>query len=101
MVLLQARLPLVTNEECKEAYKILSPIWYKQMCAGGQNDVETCLGDSGGPLQGHGIYTDGTVRVIQYGIVSYGPQQCGIAGIPGVYTRVSYYMDWILDNMTD
>lgn len=29
------------------------------------------------------------------GIVSYGPKNCGTKDIPGVYTRVSKYIDWI------
>lgn len=101
MTLLQAKLPLVSNEQCKETYKRISTIWHKQMCAGGQSMVDSCLGDSGGPLQAPGIYRGNTIRTIQYGIVSYGLRQCGTAGFPGIYTKVSYYMDWILDTMTD
>lgn len=32
------------------------------------------------------------------GIVSYGPKKCGKVGLSGVYTRVSEYMDWIINN---
>lgn len=99
--LLQAKLPLVTNEQCKEAYKRSTEIWYKQLCAGGLRDVDSCFGDSGGPLQALGIYNGNTIRTIQHGVVSYGVRDCGTAGIPGVYTRVAYYMDWILDTMAD
>ena len=31
---------------------------------------------------------------VQVGIVSWG-QGCGLPGIPGVATQVSYYVDWI------
>ncbi|XP_070152531.1 ovochymase [Polyergus mexicanus] len=98
--LLQAKLPLVPTERCKEVYKRSTQIWYKQLCAGGLN-VDSCFGDSGGPLQAIGIYNGNTIRTIQHGVVSYGVRECGTAGIPGVYTRVAYYMDWILNTMTD
>lgn len=99
--LLQAKLPLVPTERCREVYKRSTQIWYKQLCAGGLRDVDSCFGDSGGPLQAIGIYNGNTIRTIQHGVVSYGVRECGTAGIPGVYTRVAYYMDWILNTMTD
>lgn len=99
--LLQAKLPLKTNAECKETYKRTTQIWYKQLCAGGELNIDSCLGDSGGPLQTAGIYNGNSLRMIQHGVVSYGMKNCGTAGFPGVYTRVAYYMDWILDTMTD
>jgi secreted trypsin-like serine protease len=47
------------------------------------------LGDSGGPIfQWTGQYWE------QVGIVSYG-DGCAQPGKPGVYTRLSYYYDWI------
>ncbi|XP_029171797.1 melanization protease 1-like isoform X2 [Nylanderia fulva] len=98
--LLQAKLPVVTNEQCKEAYRRSTQIWHKQLCAGGLRDVDSCFGDSGGPLQALGIY-NGNARIVQYGVVSYGVKECGTAGIPGVYTSVAHYVDWILDSMTD
>ncbi len=50
-------------------------------------------GDSGGPLfimENVG----GRMKYIQAGITSYG-DFCGLANSPGIYTRVSYYLDWI------
>lgn len=95
--LLQAKLPTMNNEQCRDVYKRLKQIWYKQICAGGRNNVDSCVGDSGGPLQAESMYNNNAARMVQYGIVSYGPEQCGIEGLPGVYTNVAYYMDWILD----
>lgn len=35
------------------------------------------------------------------GVVSYGPKNCGTPDIPGVYTRVSKYIDWIKKNIRE
>lgn len=41
---------------------------------------------------------NGVQRIVQYGIVSYGPLQCG-SGAPGIYTEVTKYIGWILDHI--
>lgn len=38
---------------------------------------------------------------VAIGIVSFGPSDCGKAGVPGVYTRVSSYLEWIENNLRD
>nr|KAF7423181.1 hypothetical protein H0235_008464 [Vespula pensylvanica] len=98
--LLQVGLTPVATEECKEVYKSKAEIWYKQLCAGGKRNMDSCLGDSGGPLQAPGLYNN-NARFIQYGIVSFGLRNCGTEGFPGVYTNVGYYMDWILNTIRD
>lgn len=54
----------------------------------------TVQGDSGGPLI---LKKNG--RWMQIGIVSFG-NKCGEPGYPGVYTRVTQYLDWINSNMS-
>lgn len=104
-LLLQVELPVMRQAECAEVYSRNSAsyrnpirITSSQMCAGGVNAQDSCDGDSGGPL----IYK-GEVnlrpRFVQYGIVSFGPRSCGVRGIPGVYTKVAYYVYWILNVM--
>lgn len=68
------------------------------MCAGGKSGMDSCSGDSGGPLQAPGNYSH-NLKFIQYGVVSFGPRMCGTTGIPGVYTKIVYYLDWILDTI--
>lgn len=97
--LLAVSLSAMSYEECARIYK-RSQIWHKQMCAGGQSGKDSCQGDSGGPLQAPGIYNN-YPHFVQYGIVSYGHRSCGVDGYPGVYTKVSFYIDWILDNIED
>ncbi len=57
--------------------------------------VDSCNGDSGGPLFGR--KGRGSLMILR-GIVSYGTKRCGI-GVPGVYTDVYHYITWITQNM--
>lgn len=66
------------------------------ICAGDHSgwNKDTCQGDSGGPLQ---ISHPKNMCFFQVlGITSFG-QGCGGVNIPGVYTRVSHYLNWIED----
>lgn len=54
---------------------------------------DSCRGDSGGPLQ---IFDKSkTARIV--GIVSFGIS-CGTQ-LPGIYTRVAHYVDWIASHV--
>lgn len=90
--------PVLSADNCHEIYYNTARITYRQLCAGGRNWKDSCGGDSGGPLHVAGILNDDT-RYVQQGIVSFGPKICGVHGKPGVYTKVAYYMDWILNKI--
>ncbi|XP_053669191.1 CLIP domain-containing serine protease B4-like [Anopheles marshallii] len=92
---LKVEMNVTSSQECARAYQrggILLKTTH--MCAGGVRGKDTCSGDSGGPLMRQ---IAGAWYLI--GVVSFGPQKCGTAGIPGVYTNVAEYVDWIRDNI--
>ncbi|XP_040162705.1 serine protease 53-like [Anopheles arabiensis] len=63
-----------------------------QLCAHSKT-MDTCEGDSGGPLQTEALDVFGETYPLVVGVVSFGTP-C-IEGSTGVYTRVSSYVDWI------
>jgi trypsin len=78
--LLQARVPVVSDDDCAQAFTKYNPD--AMVCAGyPQGGIDGCQGDSGGPM------VIGTKLV---GISSWG-EGCGLPNKPGVYTRVSTY----------
>ncbi|KAH8325115.1 hypothetical protein KR067_003204 [Drosophila pandora] len=94
-VLQETVVPIITNAQCRAtSYKTM--IVDTMLCAGyvqtGGRDA--CQGDSGGPL----IVKDRIYRLA--GVVSFG-YGCAKPDAPGVYTRVSRYLDWIAVNTRD
>lgn len=90
---LHVELPFVSPDKCQPVYSFPGrsvPLWKAQMCAGGVTGKDSCKGDSGGPL----MFEDGRTYLV-IGIVSFGPVPCGMEGVPGVYSKVYEYLDWI------
>jgi len=94
--LLQADLPVVSNETCAQILSrhfgrdIAQVLGGAAVCAGdptGRRD--SCNGDSGGPLS----VVAGS-RKVQVGIVSWGPG-CAQRDTVGVYASVGYFAPWI------
>ncbi|CRK88611.1 CLUMA_CG002345, isoform A [Clunio marinus] len=103
-ILQKASLPLYERDKCLRKFSTL-PLKKRiifidgQFCAGGEGRVDACRGDSGSSLQAIGTVNN-RPRMVQYGIVSYGTTKCGIeVGFPGVYTKTSEYLNFLLDNM--
>ncbi|XP_041675109.1 CLIP domain-containing serine protease 14D [Drosophila eugracilis] len=99
------RLPIVNTTSCAIAYASLSEnfqqpivITPNHLCAQGMPMNDVCRGDSGGPFMDDG--TSGLFgisgRHTLIGIVAFGPTLCGVTTIPGVYTLVSSFSDWII-----
>ncbi len=67
------------------------------VCAGvPEGGRDSCQGDSGGPL--YSLQSDGQQAIA--GITSFGVG-CALEGIPGVYTNVTIFADWIRSVMLD
>ena len=89
-LLREVSLPVLSHAACLPFYQSsLRP--EANVCAGGARNGgrDACQGDSGGPL----FVARENIWVLA-GIVSYG-EGCARPGIPGVYTRVSSYTDWV------
>ena len=91
--LLQVEVPIVNQTTCQVKYNL--NLKANQICAGDwdHGGVDSCQGDSGGPL----VYKKGNLTTL-VGIVSYG-KGCARPNFPGVYTRVSSFIDWIQSTM--
>ncbi|KAF2885417.1 hypothetical protein ILUMI_20762 [Ignelater luminosus] len=64
--------------------------------SGGVQGKGACQGDSGGPLIGsYRNKVEGRTQWYQEGIVSHG-SRCGLQGYPGIYTRITGYVNWII-----
>ncbi|CAG9562012.1 unnamed protein product [Danaus chrysippus] len=91
--LMKAGVTVVSRSECNQSFinwpKLPRGIIDGQICAGDLRS-DTCYGDSGGPMQFPDDY-DGQYRLV--GVTSFG-RGCGTT-MPGVYTRVAYYINWI------
>ncbi|GFT86253.1 clotting factor B [Nephila pilipes] len=97
-------MPVVSNYRCNQAFQENLSGFFNQfpegitqgfICAGFMDErgKDSCGGDSGGPL----MYLNRD-RWYAVGVVSFG-YDCGRLGYPGGYTRVTQYLDWIIQNM--
>ncbi|XP_036159050.1 tryptase beta-2-like [Myotis myotis] len=91
----EVEVPIVENSLCDSEYHTglytgdnIRIVKDNVICAGNEQS-DACQGDSGGPLV---CTVNGTW--MQAGVVSWG-DGCAQPHRPGIYTRVTYYLDWI------
>ncbi|KAG8506345.1 Voltage-dependent T-type calcium channel subunit alpha-1H, partial [Galemys pyrenaicus] len=91
----QVKVPIVDNSVCDSNYHdglytgdSVRIVRDDMLCAG-NSKRDSCQGDSGGPLV---CKVNGTW--LQAGVVSWG-DGCAEPKRPGIYTRVTSYLDWI------
>ncbi|XP_058466405.1 phenoloxidase-activating factor 2-like [Malaya genurostris] len=94
-IMKKIEVPLMDHDQCEAAFRttrlgqnfILDESY---ICAGGEENVDVCTGDGGAPL----VCSDPSGIYYQIGIVAWGIG-CGKRGIPGAYTNVTMYREWI------
>ncbi|XP_049627805.1 tissue-type plasminogen activator [Suncus etruscus] len=96
----EAHVRLYPASRCTTQHLLNKTVTNNMLCAGdtrsGGNQVnlhDACQGDSGGPLV---CMKDNRMTLV--GIISWG-LGCGKKDLPGVYTKVVNYLDWIQENM--
>ncbi|KAK7934428.1 hypothetical protein WMY93_005324 [Mugilogobius chulae] len=78
------------KERCTPSVLSERPVTANMLCAGDTRGLDdACKGDSGGPL-----VCRNNDRMTLMGVISWG-DGCGQKDKPGVYTRVTHYIDWI------
>jgi hypothetical protein len=99
----KATVTFISNQICKEQLtesEIPLNITEGMICAGTRGKrSDACKGDSGGALL---CTSPGDDTPVLCGVVSFGGP-CGFKSfdVPTVYTRVSYYVDWIDQHSRD
>jgi secreted trypsin-like serine protease len=92
---LKDRFKIYSHEECERTENSGYLTEFAHLCAGWpEGGKDGCQGDSGGPL----ICADEENQPVLVGVTSWG-FGCAEPGHPGVWARVSSYVDWIEENM--
>ncbi|GFT29136.1 limulus clotting factor C [Nephila pilipes] len=92
-------LPVQSNQNCLEAYAKMNfrlNLTNGQFCAGLIGHKNACKGDGGSPLV---FYDSDADRYTVEGLVSFElTGECGFSNVYSVFTRVSFFMPWLLQN---
>ncbi|CAJ1077938.1 plasminogen [Xyrichtys novacula] len=89
-ILKEAGFPVIENKICNRPSYLNGRVKDHEMCAGNiEGGIDSCQGDSGGPL-----VCNAQNKFVVQGVTSWG-LGCANAMKPGVYARVSKFVDWI------
>ncbi|XP_036406275.1 plasminogen [Megalops cyprinoides] len=89
-VLKETGFPVIENKVCNRPAYLNGAVKDHEMCAGNiEGGSDSCQGDSGGPLVCYAKET-----FVLQGVTSWG-RGCAMPMKPGVYVRVSKFVDWI------
>ncbi|XP_073667451.1 apolipoprotein(a)-like isoform X3 [Paramisgurnus dabryanus] len=92
----EAGLPVIENTICNSSPFLDGRVKEHEMCAGNiEGGADSCQGDSGGPL-----VCQAQNKFVLQGVTSWGID-CAKAKKPGVYARVSKFVDWIEQSMKE
>merc|ERR1719225_972877 len=94
-VLHKVTVPVVSDEDCNESYSGNGySVADSMICAGlPEGGKDSCQGDSGGPFIAGEPGSEELIGIVSWGI------GCARKGSPGVYTEVSFFVDWIMETM--
>ncbi|XP_043552233.1 plasminogen-like isoform X3 [Chiloscyllium plagiosum] len=88
-VLKEAGFSVIENNICNQPEHLDGSVKNSELCAGNiEHSVGNCQGDTGGPL----VCPNSRNQYILQGVMSRG---CAGRTKPGVYVRVSFFVDWI------
>ncbi|XP_077780065.1 transmembrane protease serine 12-like isoform X2 [Podarcis muralis] len=91
-ILQEAEIKVFPHEVCNSYDWYNGQLSRNQLCAGSESGhVDTCLGDSGGPLM---CYLPDDDKFYLVGITSFGIG-CGRPKLPGIYIHAANYRSWI------
>uniref|UniRef100_A0A2C9GWU0 Peptidase S1 domain-containing protein n=1 Tax=Anopheles funestus TaxID=62324 RepID=A0A2C9GWU0_ANOFN len=83
--------PVMTNADCIARWHA-TVILPQNVCLSGDGGRSPCNGDSGGPLA---VQDGGSLQI---GVVSFGSAEGCSVGMPSVFARVSFFLDFIESN---
>jgi len=95
-ILKKIDLPLVEHDACqaylrKTRLRKYFKLHESYRCAGGEEGIDACVGDGGGPLI---CYSEHNKQYVQVGITAWGIG-CGSKDVPAAYTDVTKFTPWI------